>query len=101
MSEEGAVGEAGSPLEDVLPGDVALSLPADADREEAAAIAAAVGAHLHDQAAAAAAESEADGWEGRRWAFGGRVEVTQEQRVRVPTNAPTDAWTASGRTDRY
>lgn len=82
-----------------LPDDVSLSVPAEADREEAAAIAAAVGAHLRDQAAAGGAG--AAGWEGRRWAFAGTVELTQEQRVRVPTDAPTDAWAAAGRSDRF
>lgn len=86
-----------------LPDDAALSVPDDADHEEAAAIAVAVGAHLRDQAAAAAvaeAEAEAD-WQGRRWSFAGRVELTQGQRVRVPRDAPTDAFAASGRTDRF
>jgi hypothetical protein len=90
---------------EVLPEDVALDLPADADRKEAAAIAVAVGAHLQDQAlaaaaAAAAAASDAS-WEGRKWQFAGRIEQTQERRVRVPDGAPADAWTASTRTDRF
>jgi len=92
------------PLGEVLPDDVELTLPPSADRHEAAAIAAAVGAKLHDEAvaaAAAAAEDDGAGWEGRRWAFAGKVELTQEQRVRVPTGAPTDAWATSGRTDRF
>ena len=101
MSDEAVGGGPGAPLAEVLREGVDLSLPPDASREEAAAIAVAVGAHLHDRAAAAAAETETGGWEGRRWAFAGRVEMTQEQRVRVPTNAPTDAWAASGRTDRF
>lgn len=102
MADERVRGEDPPPLGEVLPDDVSLSIPPNASREEAAAIAAAVGAHLHDQAAAAAAEEGADrGWEGRRWAFAGTVELTREQRVRVPTNAPMDAWAASGRTDRF
>jgi hypothetical protein len=93
----------GAGLDAMLPDDLALSVPDSADREEAAAIAAAVCAHLHDEeaAAAAAAEGEDPGWMGRRWAFAGTVELTQAQRVRVPTDAPTDAWAASGRTDRF
>jgi hypothetical protein len=86
-----------------LPEGVSLSLPPTADREEAAAIAVAVGAHLRDQAAAAAAAAEGDdeqAWEGRRWSFGGRVWATQQREVRVPRDAPTDAWTAAGRSDR-
>jgi hypothetical protein len=89
-------------LAEVLPEGASLSLPAAADREEAAAIAAAVGAHLQDQAAAAAAEAEAEaGWEGRRWAFAGRVAATQQREVRVSTDAPDDAWTAAARSDRF
>ena len=93
-------GEDPDPLGEVLPDDVALELPPDASREEAAAIAVAVGAHLRDQAAAAAAAEEEETWDGRKWAFSGRIEGTQERRIRVPDGAPTDAWTASGRTDR-
>ncbi|WP_224268597.1 acc operon protein [Haloprofundus salinisoli] len=86
-----------------LDGSADLVIPADADDAEAAAIAAAVGAHLRDQqaAAAAAAESEsAETWDGERWRFSGRVDALQGRAVRVPEGAPTDAWTAAGRTDR-
>lgn len=100
--DEGRRADGAVLLAEVLPADVDLTLPPDASREEAAAIAVAVGAHLHDRAAEAAATgSGTGGWDGRRWPFAGRVEVTQERRVRVPTNAPTDDWTASGRTDRF
>ena len=75
-----------------------MDLPDDADDEEAAAIAAAVRAHV-------SADDDGDeaadrGWEGRRWRFRGRVDALQRRRVRVPTEAPRDAWTAAGRTDR-
>ena len=76
-----------------------VDLPDDADSEEAAAIAAAVRAHL--------AADEADGddgepdWPGDRWTFKGRIESLQGRRVRVPTRAPRDDWTAAGRTDRF
>ena len=56
-----------------------VDVPDDADDEEAAA----------DR-----------GWKGRRWRFRGRVDALQRRRVRVPTEAPRDAWTAAGRTDR-
>ncbi|QLD91113.1 acc operon protein [Natronomonas salina] len=76
-----------------------LDLPDDADTDEAAAIAAALRAHV------AADESEEDDaappWAGEKWTFKGRVDSLQNRRVRVPTDAPTDAWTAAGRTDRY
>ncbi|GAB3322476.1 acc operon protein [Haloplanus rallus] len=80
-----------------------LDVPADADAEEAAAIAAAVGAHVRDgeRAAAAAATTPSDeGWDGRRWTFAGRIDGLQSRSVRVPDGAPTDGWTAAGRTDR-
>ncbi|MFC5366389.1 acc operon protein [Salinirubrum litoreum] len=82
----------------------ALSIPDDADSDEAAAIAAVVGAHLRDQAAlAAASEGEAvETWTEKKWTFAGRIDGLQGRRsVRVPDGAPTDAWTASGRTDRF
>jgi len=75
-----------------------------ADESEAAAIAVAIGAHVRDQeaAAAAAAASEDDGrpWEGRRWAFSGRVARSQRRHVKVPDGAPDDAWATAGRADR-
>jgi len=80
-----------------------LDIPEDATDTEAAAIAAAVGAHLRDQevaAAAAAADSEAaDTWDGKRFAFAGRIEGLTGTPRRVPRNAPTDDWTAAGRLD--
>nr|WP_137287409.1 acc operon protein [Halorussus salinisoli] len=78
-------------------------MPDDATDEEAAAIAAAVGAHLRSQeAAAAAAERDAEeSWQGKRWSFAGRLRGLQGRAGRVPTSAPTDAWAASGRTDRF
>jgi hypothetical protein len=80
-----------------------LDVPDDASDEEAAAIAAAIGAHLNDRsrAAAAAESSEAETWTGRKWAFAGRLAELQGRTTRVPDAAPTDAWTASGRVDRF
>ncbi|MEZ3144467.1 acc operon protein [Halobaculum sp. MBLA0143] len=83
----------------------ALTLPADATADETAAITAAVGAHIRDQAAAAAA-AEASGddeetWDDRRWRFAGRAQALQGRAARAPDGAPADAWTASGRTDRF
>jgi len=76
-----------------------VDLPADATAAEAAAIAAAIGAHL---AAENAAEGEpAPSWDGERWSFSGTVAQLQNRTVRVPTNAPTDPWSAAGRTTRY
>ncbi|WP_187347705.1 acc operon protein [Haloplanus rubicundus] len=84
-----------------------LNVPDDADDAEAAAIAAAVGAHLTDRdravaaAAAAAAAGDEESWRGRKWAFAGRIDGLQGRSIRVPETAPTDGWTASGRTDRF
>ena len=83
-----------------MPCDLEPALPDDADAAEAAAIAATVRAHL------AAGDEVGDGggasaWTGRRWRFRGRVAALQHRRVRVPSTAPPDAWTAAGRTDRY
>ncbi len=76
-----------------------LSIPADADPEEAAAIAAAIGSHI--RTLEATAEGGEATWEGERWTFAGRVDAMQNRQVRVPTGAPTDAWSAAGRTDRF
>lgn len=79
-----------------------LVVPDDADDEEAAAIAAAVAAHLRDQeVAAAAVADEEETWDGKRWAFAARIEALQDRTVRVPDGAPTDAWAAASRTDRF
>jgi hypothetical protein len=100
-SEEMATTEDGSDAGDALPADLELDVPDAATEAEAAAIAAALGAHLADEAAAAAAAGADDGWTGRKWAFAGRIEGTQRRRVRVPDDAPDDAWTAAGRAERF
>nr|WP_144060791.1 acc operon protein [Salinarchaeum sp. Harcht-Bsk1] len=80
-----------------------MQIPPSATTEEAAAIVAAVGAHIRDReaAAAAAAAGGEPSWEGERFTFAGRIEQLQGRSVRVPADAPRDAWTASGRTDRF
>ncbi|SEL47193.1 acc operon protein [Haloferax larsenii] len=81
-----------------------LSIPDDADPEEAAAIVAAVGAHMRDQAAAAAAAAangDEETWNEKRWQYAGRLESVTGCGRRVPSGAPTNAWAASGRTDRF
>ena len=77
-----------------------VDVPDDADDEEAAAIAAAVRAHVSADDDSNEEATDDRGWEGRRWRFRGRVDALQRRRVRVPTTAPRDAWTAAGRTDR-
>ena len=91
-------------VSDESPVSERLTLPDDADDEEAAAILAAVGAHVRDSEAAAAAAAADDGeetWDGKRWAFAGRLDALGGRGTRVPRGAPTDAWTASGRTNRF
>jgi hypothetical protein len=81
-----------------------LDIPDDADPEEAAAIIAAIGAHMRDQEAAAAATagSDEETWQGQKWTFAGRIEGLQGRSIqRVPEGAPTDAWTAASRADRF
>lgn len=82
-----------------------LVIPDDASDEEAAAIAAAIGAHVRDlELAAAAATAAAAGeedWQGERWKFAGRMRAQQHFHTRVPTTAPTNPWSAAGRTDRF
>jgi len=80
-----------------------LRIPDTATDEEAAAIAAAVGAHLQAEraAAAAAAREDSASWDGERWRFAGRVAATGGRPARVPEGAPTDAWSAAGRADRF
>ena len=80
-----------------------LAIPDDADDAEAAAIAAAVAAHLRDgELAAAAAASDADDDRDEdRWGFAARIDRLHRRRVRVPVDAPTDPWTAAGRSDRF
>lgn len=86
---------------ETLLAEVAANLPT-ATPEETAAVAAAIGAHLRDQeATAAASDEEEPSWDGRRWPFAGRVERLQGRAERIPDGAPTDPWTAAGRTDRF
>jgi hypothetical protein len=76
--------------------------PEVADPDEAAAIAAAVGAYLRAEALAAeAAAAEAAGWDGKRWAYAGRLRGVGRRARRVPAEAPTDGWSAAGRVDRF
>ncbi|MFT4884478.1 MAG: hypothetical protein ACI8U4_001994 [Natronomonas sp.] len=78
-----------------------FDIPDNADDDEAAAIAAAVRAHMQAQEEAAADEEDVEPeWAGNRWRFTGRVNSLQNRTVRVPTEAPRDAWSAAGRTDR-
>lgn len=91
-------------LDDALVAAVAES---GANPAETAAIVAAVRAHLEEEAVARDARGDdgddegSSGWQGRRWAFAGRIDSLGGRSVRVPESAPEDAWSASGRTDRF
>ena len=78
---------------------LASAIPDDTSSDEAAAIAAVLGGYLTDRKRAAAADEEVETWDGKRWAFAGRVKSLQNRRVRIPRDAPTNEWSASGRTD--
>ncbi|RDI72694.1 acc operon protein [Halopelagius longus] len=100
-SAESAESAVGPDVSDVA---ADLSIPDDADEAEAAAIAAAVAAHIRDgelAAAAAAAEGGEETWDGKRWTFAGRLEGVSGRSARVPNGAPTNAWTAASRADRF
>ncbi len=82
--------------------DPDISIPDDATDEEAAAIAAAVSAHLARLEAEAAADGDdEETWDGKKWAFAGRIAGLDGHGRRVPDGAPTDAWAAAGRRDRF
>jgi len=92
-----------APADGATPALAGLSISDDAGDDEAAAIAAAVAAHLRDGELAAAAAAS-DGEEGReedRWGLADRIDRLHRRRVRVPVDAPTDPWTAAGRSDRF
>ncbi len=81
-----------------------LSVPERATPPQIAAIAAAVGTHIRDQEITLAHEADTDEeetWDGRRFAFAGRLEGLSGHGSRVPHEAPTDKWTATGRQERY
>lgn len=80
--------------------ELAAAIPDDASSDEAAAIAVALGSHLADRERAAAATSETVTWDGKRWAFAGRLRGLGHRPVRIPLDAPSNAWAASGRADR-
>lgn len=79
-----------------------LRIPADASPDEAAAITAAVERWLAAEAEATGSETpSAESWDGRRFAFAGRLVKLTDEPVRVPNGAPTDPWTAAGRSERF
>ena len=78
---------------------VDLRISTAASGEEAAAIAAAIETYLADERAAETGGEPT--WHGRRWAFAGRLDALTGRAARVPTTAPTNAWSALGRAGRY
>ncbi|MFB6361704.1 MAG: acc operon protein [Halobacteriales archaeon] len=84
-----------------MPDARALELPADATPDQAAAIIAALEQWLAAEARSSADDQpESPGWDGRRFAFAGRVEKLTGEAARVPTGAPSDPWTAMDRVRR-
>lgn len=77
-----------------------LTLPSDVTPEEAAAITVALGAHIQDRSTEAETPDTGDTWDGKRFAFAGRIEGLTGIPRRIPRGAPTDEWTAAGRLDR-
>jgi hypothetical protein len=77
-----------------------IEIPDDADESEAAAITAVLRTLAAEAEARAAAEGSVEPSRDP-WGFTGRVEGLQSRRVRAPTGAPTDDWSAAGRTDRF
>jgi hypothetical protein len=78
-----------------------LRLSPDASEDEAAAVTAAVEQWLAAERREYGDGSAADEpWDGRRFAFAGRVAKLTGESVRVPDGAPPDPWTAMGRLDR-
>ncbi|MFB6300301.1 MAG: acc operon protein [Halobacteriales archaeon] len=81
-----------------------LRLPDTATPEEAAAITVALRTLLREERAASEAAESPDStasWTGNRWTFAGRMATLQGRATRAPDDAPTDPWTAAGRTDRF
>ena len=77
-----------------------IDIPDDADESEAAAITVALRTIAAEAEARAAAEGSAEPSRDP-WGFSGRIEGLQSRRVRAPTGAPADDWSAAGRTDRF
>lgn len=67
---------------------------------ETAAIAAALAEYLDGQDDTEE-EAEPETWDGKRFAFAGRIAGLTGRARRVPRGAPTDNWTAAGRADRF
>ena len=80
--------------------DMDIRIPDDANASEAAAITAVLRTLAAEAKAQAAAGGSADPSRDP-WEFTGRVEGLQSRRVRAPSGAPTDDWSAAGRTDRF
>jgi hypothetical protein len=69
-----------------------------ASDREAAAIAAVLAEYLDGDDDG---EDSGETWDGKRFEFAGRIRAVTGVSRRVPRNAPTDDWTAAGRTDRF
>jgi hypothetical protein len=74
-------------------------LRAGATRAESAAVAAALAVYLDNERDTTGADVGT--WDGKRFAFAGRIAGLTGCARRVPRGAPTDEWTAAGRADRF
>jgi len=73
-----------------------------ASAHETAAIAAALAEYLEErEEPESESATEPETWDGKRFAFAGRIAGLTGRARRVPRGAPTDNWTAAGRTDRF
>lgn len=71
---------------------------AGATRAETAAIVAAIAEYLDEETDE---PDRAETWDGKRFEFAGRIRGLTGVSRRVPRDAPTDEWTAAGRTNRF
>lgn len=78
-----------------------LSVPESATEEEAAAIVAAIETYRAGPGDETDADANGHTWRGRQWRFQSRIESLTGERTRVPERAPTSAWRAADRVDRF
>jgi len=70
----------------------------EATSQELAAIAIALDNYIQSEKHESQDSNEsAESWDGKRFAYAGRIEALTGTARRVPRSAPTDNWTAAGR----
>jgi hypothetical protein len=68
----------------------------EANTDEAAAIIVAISTYLNGKESG----KETSTWTGNRWKFTGRMSQLVGRTPRIPSETPTDSWTASARIGR-